>query len=82
MMTMNDFVTHIRGHGLVNGSPPDLVLRGLLLDNTLVGGGTTSLCARVGSQGTGRSDSGTSLVDEGIFVKGSDGGVGNLEMMG
>lgn len=59
---------------------PDLVLRPGLLDNPLVQGRAASLCSRVGSQGAGGGDGGAGLVDEGIFVEGSDAGVGDLEV--
>lgn len=71
-------ITYVRSHGLVDRSPPDIVLGGLLLDDTLIGGGTASLSAGVGSQSTAGGDGGTSLVDESIFIESSSRGVGNL----
>lgn len=70
--------TYIRSHGLVDRSPPDIVLGGLLLDDTLIGRRATSLSSRVGSQGTAGGDSSTSLVDQSIFVESRDSRVGNL----
>jgi hypothetical protein len=70
--------TYIRSHGLVDGSPPDLILGGLLLDNTLVGGGTTSLSTRVSTQGTAGGDGSAGLVDKSILIEGRNRRVGNL----
>lgn len=70
--------TYIGSHGLVDGSPPDLILGGLLLDNTLVGGGTTSLSARVSAQSTAGGDGSAGLVDESILIEGRNGRVGDL----
>lgn len=70
--------TYIRSHGLVDGSPPDLILRGLLLDDTLVGGRTTSLSTRVSSQGTAGSDGSSGFVDKSILIESRDSRVGNL----
>jgi hypothetical protein len=70
--------TYIRSHGLVDGSPPDLILRGLLLDNTLVRGGTTSLSARVSTQSTAGGDGSAGLVDKSILIEGRNRRVGNL----
>jgi hypothetical protein len=72
-------ITHIKGHGLVDGSPPDIAFGRGFLDDTLIGRGTTSLSTRVGAQSTARGDSTASFVDESIFVEGRNGGVGNLE---
>lgn len=74
----NHKITHIGTHGFVDGSPPDLLFGGLFLDDALVGGRTTSLCTRVGAQGTAGGDGGTGLIDKGIFIEGSDSRVGNL----
>lgn len=71
-------VTHLGRHGLVDGAPPHVAFRALLLDNALVGGRTASLGARVGGQGSGRRDGRAGLVDEGVFIQGGDGGVGDL----
>jgi hypothetical protein len=62
----------LRSHGLVNRSPPNVVLGRGLLDNSLVKRRSASLSTRVGSQGTAGGDSGTGLVDKSILVKGSD----------
>lgn len=48
------------------------------MDDTLVGGGTTSLSTGVCAQSTAGCDSSTGLVDKSIFVKGRNRGVGNL----
>lgn len=56
-------VTYLGSHGLVDGSPPDVVFRRVLLDNSLVEGRAASLGAGVGSQSTAVGDGGTSLVD-------------------
>jgi hypothetical protein len=71
------FNSYLRSHGLVDRSPPDVVLGRSLLDNSLVKRGSTSLGTRVGSQGTAGGDSGTGLVDKSILIEGSDWRVGN-----
>lgn len=68
-------VVYLWAHGLVNRTPPNIILRRRLLNNTLVQRRTTSLCSGVGGKCTCGSDGGTSLVDKGIFVQRSDGGV-------
>lgn len=73
--------TYIGGHGLVHRTPPDVLVGGFLFDNPLVRGRTTSLSARVGGEGTAGGDSATGFVDQGIFVEGRDGGVGNLVLV-
>lgn len=65
-------------HGLVDGTPPDIVLRGVFLDDTLIRGRTASLSTRVGGESTAGGDSSTGFVDEGIFVESRDRRVGNL----
>ncbi len=77
-LTESRLVTYLRGHGLVNRTPPDVLLRAGLLDNTLVKGRAASLGAGVGGQGTAGGDGGASLVNQSILVKSSNGGVGNL----
>lgn len=72
-------ITHIRSHGLVDRSPPDLVLGGLLLDNALVGGRTTSLSTRVGAQSPAGGDGSTGLVNQSIFVESRHSRVGDLQ---
>lgn len=74
----NQAHTYLLRHGLVDRSPPDLVLRRRLLDNTLVGWRTAGLSTRVRGQGTAGCDGSSGLVDESIFVEGSNRGVGNL----
>lgn len=70
--------TYIWAHGLVDGTPPDVILGSGLLDDALVEGRTAGLGTRVCREGTAGSDRGTGFVDEGVFVEGGDGGVGNL----
>ena len=60
--------------GNVDRAPPDVVLGSLLVDDTLVLRRTAGLLAREVDQSARRRDDGT-LVDDGILVKGSDGGV-------
>lgn len=57
---------------------PDVVLGRGLLDNTLVTGRAASLGTRVGSESTAGGDGSAGLVDESIFIEGSDGGVRDL----
>lgn len=54
---------------LVNGSPPNVVGGGLLIDNSLVLWRSTGLLTRVGHQGTGGRDGG-SLLQQTILVQG------------
>jgi hypothetical protein len=70
-------VTYIRRHGLVDRSPPNVLFRRGLLDNSLVQGRAASLGSRVGSQGATGCDGSAGLVNESIFVQRGDGGVGN-----
>jgi hypothetical protein len=58
----------------VDGAPPDVILGGVLEDDTLVLGRATGLLAREVDQSTVGRDDGTLVVD-GILVKRSDGGV-------
>ncbi len=58
----------------VDGAPPDVVLGGLLVDDTLVLGRTTGLLTGVVDQGTGGRDDGTLLLD-GVLVKLGNGSV-------
>ena len=75
-------LTNLGAHRLVDRSPPDLILGGVLLHDSLVTGGTTSLSARVGSEGTGRGDGRASLVHKRILVKSGNGRVLDLERPG
>jgi hypothetical protein len=52
----------------VNRAPPDVVLAGVLKDDTLVFGRTAGLLPREVDQGTVRGDDST-LITDGIFVE-------------
>jgi hypothetical protein len=71
-------LTYIGLHRLVNRSPPDVVLRRVLLDDALVERRAARLLARVCRESTGGCDGRAGLVDQGIFVESSDGRVGDL----
>jgi hypothetical protein len=58
----------------VDSSPPDIVLRGLLVDDTLVLGRTAGLLAGEVDQSSRVGDDGSLVLDR-IFVELSDGGV-------
>jgi len=61
-------------HLNVDSSPPDIVLRGLFEDDTLVLGRTTSLLSGKVDQGSRVGDDGTFVLDS-VFVELSDGSV-------
>lgn len=65
---------HTFVHLDVDGTPPDIVLGGILEHNTLVLGAAASLLTGEVDQSTGRGDNGT-LVADGVLVEQSDGGV-------
>lgn len=71
--------TYISSHGLVDRSPPNILLRRLFLDNALIRRRAASFRAGVCTQGTAGGDGSTSFIDEGIFVKSRDRGVGDLD---
>lgn len=64
-------------HGLVDGAPPDFIFRRWLLDDSLVAGRAAGLLTGVSAQGTRGGDGSAALEDEGIFVEGGDGRVGD-----
>jgi len=58
----------------VDGTPPDIILTSILVDDSLILWRTTSLLSReVDERSTGRNDG--SFIDDSIFVEGSDRGV-------
>lgn len=63
------------GHLGVDGSPPDILGGGLLINNTLIPGRASSLLSGGGNKGTGGRDRGTGLVAEGILVELGNGSV-------
>jgi hypothetical protein len=68
---------HLWSHGLVDGPPPDVVLGAGLLDHALVQRRPARLGSRVGSQRARGRDGRTGLINQGIFVQGGDGWVGD-----
>lgn len=58
----------------VDGAPPDLILRGILVDNTLVLRTATGLLAREVDQSAAARDNST-LISDGVLVELGDGGV-------
>jgi len=59
----------------VDGTPPDVVGGGGLVDDTLVLGRATRLLARAGDECAGGGDDGPSFVAEGVLVEFSNGGI-------
>lgn len=57
---------------LVDGTPPNVLRGGLLVDNSLVQGGSTSLLTRVSHQGTGGRN-GSTLLLQTILIQGGGG---------
>jgi hypothetical protein len=53
--TMNE-ITYISRHGLVHGTPPDVLFRRVLLYDSLIRGRTSGLGSRVRRERTGRCD--------------------------
>ena len=73
--TLSVNLPRVLGKLLVDRSPPNVVDRGGLVDNTLVLGGATSLLAGGGNKSTSGGDGRARLVNEGILVELSGRGV-------
>lgn len=59
----------------VHGSPPDITIRGRLINKTLVLWRATSLCTGRGNKSSGGGDGRTLLVDKSVLVEGRNRGV-------
>ena len=71
-------LTYVWGHCFVDRSPPDILLRAWLLDDSLVQRRSPRLSTRICRQSSGRRDGRSSLVHQSIFVEGSHRWIGNL----